>query len=118
MYPLDQYDLPHQKHSTLNYLPPMDLSASENVSNASAKNVAANDGSTGEAATQMGNGMSDRIVATPLSLPSSSEVAAGSSGAVPPAVDYTPPEYITLLLTDLGVLTPSGVSDELIKLYY
>jgi translation initiation factor eIF-2B subunit alpha len=35
-----------------------------------------------------------------------------------PAIDYTPPEYITLLLTDLGVLTPSGVSDELIKLYY
>lgn len=35
-----------------------------------------------------------------------------------PSVDYTPPSYITLLFTDLGVLTPSGVSDELIKLYY
>lgn len=35
-----------------------------------------------------------------------------------PSIDYTPPEYITLLFTDLGVLTPSGVSDELIKLYY
>ncbi|CAG8516901.1 11194_t:CDS:2 [Paraglomus brasilianum] len=34
-----------------------------------------------------------------------------------PTVDYTPPEYITLLCTDLGVLTPSGVSDELIKLH-
>ncbi|SAL96235.1 hypothetical protein, partial, partial [Absidia glauca] len=34
-----------------------------------------------------------------------------------PSVDYTPPQYLTLLLTDLGVLTPSGVSDELIKLY-
>ncbi|KAI8373861.1 hypothetical protein BD560DRAFT_327573 [Blakeslea trispora] len=34
-----------------------------------------------------------------------------------PSVDYTPPQHITLLLTDLGVLTPSGVSDELIKLY-
>ncbi|KAI9320212.1 putative initiation factor [Dichotomocladium elegans] len=34
-----------------------------------------------------------------------------------PSVDYTPPQYFTLLLTDLGVLTPSGVSDELIKLY-
>jgi len=32
--------------------------------------------------------------------------------------DYTPPKYITLLFTDLGVLTPSAVSDELIKLYY
>ena len=35
-----------------------------------------------------------------------------------PSIDYTPPSYITLLFTDLGVLTPSGVSDELIKLYY
>ncbi|KAJ1651787.1 translation initiation factor eIF-2B subunit alpha [Dispira simplex] len=35
-----------------------------------------------------------------------------------PSVDYTPPSFITLLFTDLGVLTPSGVSDELIKLYY
>lgn len=35
-----------------------------------------------------------------------------------PLVDYTPPAYITLLFTDLGVLTPSAVSDELIKLYY
>ncbi|KAJ1662873.1 translation initiation factor eIF-2B subunit alpha [Coemansia sp. RSA 1813] len=34
-----------------------------------------------------------------------------------PMLDYTPPEYITLLFTDLGVMTPSGVSDELIKFY-
>jgi len=34
-----------------------------------------------------------------------------------PLVDYTPPSYITLLFTDLGVLTPSAVSDELIQLY-
>jgi len=35
-----------------------------------------------------------------------------------PKVDYTPPELITLLITDLGVLTSSAVSDELIKLYF
>ena len=34
-----------------------------------------------------------------------------------PTVDYTPPHFITKLFTDLGVLTPSAVSDELIKLY-
>jgi len=34
-----------------------------------------------------------------------------------PQLDYTPPSYLTLLITDLGVLTPSAVSDELIKLY-
>ncbi|KAI4381021.1 hypothetical protein MLD38_007139 [Melastoma candidum] len=33
------------------------------------------------------------------------------------ARDYTPPQYLTLLFTDLGVLTPSVVSNELIQLY-
>ncbi|KAJ2579670.1 translation initiation factor eIF-2B subunit alpha [Coemansia sp. RSA 1836] len=37
--------------------------------------------------------------------------------ATNPMLDYTPPELITLLFTDLGVMTPSGVSDELIKFY-
>jgi translation initiation factor eIF-2B subunit alpha len=34
-----------------------------------------------------------------------------------PSTDFTPSNYITLLFTDLGVLTPSAVSDELIRLY-
>lgn len=34
-----------------------------------------------------------------------------------PPCDYTPAKYITLLFTDLGVFTPSAVSDELIRLY-
>lgn len=33
-----------------------------------------------------------------------------------PACDYTPPHLLTLLFTDLGTLTPSAVSDELIKI--
>jgi translation initiation factor eIF-2B subunit alpha len=34
-----------------------------------------------------------------------------------PHVDFTPPEYITLFVTDLGVLTPAGIGDELFRLY-
>ncbi|VDK78980.1 unnamed protein product [Gongylonema pulchrum] len=34
-----------------------------------------------------------------------------------PLVDYTPPQYINLLVTDLGILTPAAVGDELLKLY-
>ena len=30
--------------------------------------------------------------------------------------DYTPPEYINLLITDLGISTPYAVSDILIQL--
>merc|ERR1712137_1282934 len=43
-------------------------------------------------------------------IPSSTEM--WNSGS-----DYTPPQFIRLLFSDLGVLTPSAVSDELIKLY-
>ena len=35
-----------------------------------------------------------------------------------PTIDYTAQEYITALITDLGVLTPSAVSEELIKMWY
>eukprot|EP00957_Ditylum_brightwellii_P008852 671123-Ditylum_brightwellii.AAC.1 len=34
-----------------------------------------------------------------------------------PPCDYTPAKCIALLFMDLGVLTPSAVSDELIRLY-
>ncbi|KAI8903376.1 hypothetical protein EDD86DRAFT_196007 [Gorgonomyces haynaldii] len=33
-----------------------------------------------------------------------------------PLLDYTPPEFITLLFTDVGVLTPSGVAEQLVLL--
>ena len=42
---------------------------------------------------------------------------AGVDTNLTPASDLTPPAFINLLFTDLGVLTPSAVSDELIKLY-
>lgn len=31
--------------------------------------------------------------------------------------DFTPPEYITMLITDTGILTPSAISDELIQMF-
>jgi len=37
--------------------------------------------------------------------------------SISPRMDYTPPALITLIITDIGILTPSAVSDELIKLY-
>jgi len=32
-------------------------------------------------------------------------------------VDYTPPQFISLILTDVGPLTTAAISDELMKLY-
>jgi len=34
-----------------------------------------------------------------------------------PLNDFTPPEFVSLLFSDIGTFTPSAVSDELIKLY-
>ena len=39
-------------------------------------------------------------------------------GGVLDAVDYTPPELITALVTESGVSSPSAVSEELIKIWY
>ncbi|PNW72518.1 hypothetical protein CHLRE_16g687518v5 [Chlamydomonas reinhardtii] len=39
------------------------------------------------------------------------------ANVINPSRDYTPPQCISLLVTDLGVLTPAAVSDELIQLY-
>jgi translation initiation factor eIF-2B subunit alpha len=33
------------------------------------------------------------------------------------SIDYTPPEYISLLFTDLGVITPQAVYEETMKMY-
>lgn len=41
----------------------------------------------------------------------------GHDTATHPLVDYTPPTYITLLLTDLGTKTTAAVCDTLLELY-
>ncbi|KAL8902717.1 MAG: hypothetical protein Q9207_004449, partial [Kuettlingeria erythrocarpa] len=46
------------------------------------------------------------------------EKGGGNQGEEQDAVDYTPPELITALVTEVGVHTPSAVSEELIKIWY
>ncbi|KAL0256369.1 translation initiation factor eIF-2B subunit alpha [Diplodia seriata] len=41
-----------------------------------------------------------------------------AAGAVDDAVDFTPPNLISALITESGVLTPSAVSEELIKIWF
>ncbi|CAI7915274.1 unnamed protein product [Closterium sp. NIES-53] len=67
------------------------------------------------------------VTRPPTSLPAAADSApaavraAGVVGAeaapVGPKREYAPPHVLTLLFTDLGVLTPAAVSDELIQLY-
>lgn len=37
--------------------------------------------------------------------------------ALNPSIDYTPPELVTFIVSDLGILTPSGVADALLAVY-
>jgi translation initiation factor eIF-2B subunit alpha len=62
------------------------------------------------------------LLGTPLSSPDKLELSTSTEGAVSltlelPTIDFTPANLITLLFTDIGVLTPAAVSDELIRLY-
>jgi len=50
-------------------------------------------------------------------LYSASDLLKNPRNVISPRVDYTPPNLVSLLFTDLGILTPSAVSDELINLY-
>jgi translation initiation factor eIF-2B subunit alpha len=45
------------------------------------------------------------------------KVSAGPEEIITPLCDLTPPDFITLLFTDLGILTPSGIYDQLIQLF-
>lgn len=37
--------------------------------------------------------------------------------ALNPSIDYTLPELVTFIVSDIGILTPSGVSDALLAVY-
>mgnify|MGYP001760993979 FL=1 len=37
--------------------------------------------------------------------------------AMNPLIDYTLPELLTFIVSDVGILTPSGVSDALLAVY-
>ena len=52
-----------------------------------------------------------------VQVPAGSERKAGGA-VLHDAVDYTPPDLITALITESGVHTPSAVSEELIKIWY
>ncbi|PVF98914.1 nagb/rpia/CoA transferase-like protein [Serendipita vermifera] len=53
---------------------------------------------------------------TPSSVNSMTNVMPISQVGRNPEVDYTPPEYITLLFTDAGILTPEGISSYLVTM--
>lgn len=98
LYPLNQQDLPVMG----------DNSPIEFVDTTIAATSQQKDGKESKEQTQQRQ-QQDKLF-EPVNLPENVRVENSPC-------DFTPAKFITLLFTDLGVLTPSAVSDELIRLY-
>ena len=98
LYPLNNADLPEMSTATTS-------NAGENGGGGSSLKFIDTLNNT-ENKKEDGEGKVGKVVALPSSVSIEN-----------PPCDFTPAKYITLLFTDLGVLTPSAVSDELIRLY-
>ncbi|QKX58470.1 uncharacterized protein TRUGW13939_05594 [Talaromyces rugulosus] len=105
LYPLGQYDLPIEQH-VINFKTDEDI---------------------GESSQKSGDQASSEEEKTETSKEKAEHMAALLNGAPAnkaqgplrrDAVDFTPPHLITALITESGVLTPSAVSEELIKIWF
>ncbi|GAB5033015.1 translation initiation factor eif-2b subunit alpha [Nannochloropsis oceanica] len=113
LYPLTQADLEENIDNDLNrpLVPPMQSDSSGTSSSSSSSCSSSNSSSALRSSVVVGDGGN-------VGFESGS--VAGVAAMVTtqnPSCDYTPATYISLLFTDLGILTPAAVSDELIKLY-
>lgn len=109
LYPLTQADLEENIDNDLgrSLLPPMQSNSDSNSSSSSSKApVGGGGGGNGGGGMGIGGFGSGSMAGVAAMMTTQN-----------PSCDYTPAPYISLLFTDLGILTPAAVSDELIKLY-
>mmetsp|Transcript_1062 Transcript_1062/g.2324 ORF Transcript_1062/g.2324 Transcript_1062/m.2324 type:complete len:388 (-) Transcript_1062:885-2048(-) len=103
LFPLNQRDLPDMGNTPVSFV---DTTKSTSSSSSSSSTTTG----TPDKDDDSLNGPNNSQDLQSIDLP-------GSVTVDNPPCDFTPASFITLLFTDLGVLTPSAVSDELIKLY-
>jgi len=92
LYPLGQFDLPIKQNI-------LDFTVTHNDGDADPKNV-------------FDEAIADMTAPPPSSLGLDSGLEAHDG------VDFTPPDLISGIITESGVLTPSAVSEELIKIWF
>ena len=123
LYPLNQRDLPSLGHIPLEFC---DTTIKEKLGDdqIAAKNANATSFDEDDQLKSLQPATDNRSTQdedTGLSSSSKSDLKCVNLPAkvniVNPPCDYTPAKFITLLFTDLGVLTPSAISDELIRMY-
>ncbi|CCF51867.1 hypothetical protein NDA11_000668 [Ustilago hordei] len=91
MFPLNQYDLPPNKGRNLLAFPDLD--------------------------SQQATVKEAEVEQTPKLASSEEKVMSRQQELLNPAIDYTTPDLVTFLFSDVGVLTPSGVGDALLAVY-
>ncbi|SOV02025.1 related to GCN3 - translation initiation factor eIF2B, 34 KD, alpha subunit [Ustilago sp. UG-2017a] len=91
MFPLNQYDLPPNKGRNLLAFPDLD--------------------------SQQGTAKEPEVEQTPELASSEEKVMGRQQELLNPVIDYTTPDLVTFLFSDVGVLTPSGVGDALLAVY-
>jgi translation initiation factor eIF-2B subunit alpha len=102
LYPLNQQDLPVMgNNSPIEFVDTTIAATSQNKDEKESKEQ--------KQQQQLQQQQQDKLF-EPVNLPENVRVENSPC-------DFTPAKFITLLFTDLGVLTPSAVSDELIRLY-
>ncbi|KAJ1023817.1 hypothetical protein NDA13_004651 [Ustilago tritici] len=91
MFPLHQYDLPPNKGRNLLAFPDLD--------------------------SQQATAKEAEVEQTPKLASSEEKVMSRQQELLNPVIDYTTPDLVTFLFSDVGVLTPSGVGDALLAVY-
>ncbi|KAJ1025997.1 hypothetical protein NDA18_003657 [Ustilago nuda] len=91
MFPLNQYDLPPNKGRNLLAFPDLH--------------------------SQQATVMEAQVEPTPKLASSEEKVMSRQQELLNPAIDYTTPDLVTFLFSDVGVLTPSGIGDALLAVY-
>jgi translation initiation factor eIF-2B subunit alpha len=109
LYPLGQYDLPIEQH-VIDFKTEEDVAAeaarrrkAEEKDNSTAKSVTSREAKAEHMSALLNGVPADKVNGAPIRRD---------------AVDFTPPHLITALITESGVLTPSAVSEELIKIWF
>jgi translation initiation factor eIF-2B subunit alpha len=108
LYPLGQYDLPIEQH-VINFKTEEDVAAEEAGRSTKGTNVTNSESQA--SSEEKAQHMTALLNGAPAGKPDGNAMRRD-------AVDYTPPHLITALITEGGVLTPSAVSEELIKIWF
>lgn len=110
LYPLSQYDLPINQQ-VVNFKTEEDMKKGTDTESGTVAESKSQEGQNGKSIDAKGEHMNAL-----LNGASADKSALGSQRT--DTVDFTPPHLISALITESGVLTPSAVSEELIKIWF